>query len=83
MSDHSADWPLWHEGGTGREDWPQVSDELASDLDRWNALWHGDHRYGWTDEDARRGYVDEAPVLAERLQRELGRDWVVEVGPLS
>ncbi|NHC24364.1 hypothetical protein G6553_14435 [Nocardioides sp. IC4_145] len=83
MSDYNADWPLWHRGETSREDWPQVSDALARELEHWNASWHHDHRHGWSDEQARRRYVDAAGPLAERVRAELGPDWVVEVGPLG
>ncbi|GAB2758278.1 hypothetical protein GCM10027020_08370 [Nocardioides salsibiostraticola] len=85
MSDYDADWPLWHEGGTTRGDWPQVSPELAADLERWNLLWerHHDHRRGWTSEAMRELYDEQAPQLVDRLQVELGADWRVHTGPLG
>lgn len=84
MSEYGVDWPLWDEGGTDREDWPQLSDDLAADLVRWNSLWlDGNDGHGWANEKARDLYVGQATLLVERLQAELGQSWIVTVGPLN
>lgn len=63
LGEYGCTWPLWiRDGGTGREDWPMLSDRLADHLTQWAVL---------ADPDSDRR---PPPELTERVVRDLRRE---------
>lgn len=80
FSDYTG-WPLWdEEGGTGPEDWQMLSTELRQALQTWDDYWetHFHYERGWS-KGTKPWYAAEARRLADRLRRELGDEFEVQV----
>lgn len=83
-------WPVWLDdyesdgpcGATLPSNWPMLSDELKTDLERWNLAWISDvPGPPWLRGRKIKRQLAEAAELATRLQAELGDGYAVTLQP--